>query len=140
MPELIVHIKGGKIQNRQHAAEAFNKLADGQYRLILEPHRVRSLDQNAYYWGVVVPLVQRGLYATGDSSIKTELDAHNAMKEQFLAQHIVESETLTLLEKRKLTTTTLNTMQFNAYLEGIKQWAAEYLNLVIPDPIPGQFI
>jgi hypothetical protein len=32
------------------------------------------------------------------------------------------------------TTTTLNKKEFNDYLEKIKQWAAQFLGLAIPDP------
>jgi hypothetical protein len=133
MEELMVSIKGGYIQNRTESATFFRRKADGDYRLRLYPYRVRTLDQNEYYWAVVVPLVRDGLIELGHDDVKNDADAHLKMKNQFIGK--VDPDFFSLLEKRKLTTTTLCTIQFSNYLEMIFQWSAEYLCVPIPNPV-----
>lgn len=133
MKELLVDMKGGKVQNREQLASYIKSLADGRHRFTTEPYQVRSLDQNEYYWGVVVSMVRPALRAAGHNDVHTDKQAHAKMKEHFI--HADKSMLQALEEMRFATTTTLSTIQFNSYLEDIFQWAAEYLGIVIPPPL-----
>ncbi|MEX6691226.1 hypothetical protein QTN47_27200 [Danxiaibacter flavus] len=132
--EVMVIIKNGQIYNKSDVKQAF-KLADGDWKMTIEPYRVRSLNQNDYYWSVVVPAVRSALKDVGYSEIKNDKQAHEFMKAMFLAERDISLDMLSKLEEKKLTTTTLSTLQFNGYVEDIIQWAAEYLGIVIPPPM-----
>lgn len=122
MQELIVTVKAGKILNRTDMVKMMHRLKDGDYRLQIDPYRVRSLDQNEYYWKVVVDMVFKGLVYTGHDEIKTQADAHAFLKKEFIGGD-------------KPTTTNLTTQQFSDYVEAVCKFAAEYLSVVIPPAI-----
>lgn len=78
----------------------------------------RSNNQNNYYWGVVLQLLS-------DHTGYTTDEMHEICKHQFLIVHgqfdYVKS------------TTKLNTVEFEKYLDDIKNWAA-VLGVNIPNP------
>ncbi len=85
----------------------------------------RSLQQNAYYFGVVIQYISD---ETGESPEKT----HEDLKEKFLPRMwTVEDGREVEFPK---STTRLSTKEFKDYLESVIAWAASFLNLVIPDP------
>lgn len=83
----------------------------------------RSLNQNAYYWGVVIEILKTYLEGmTGD-------EIHDALKIKFASRHDAGTG-LTIVES----TAKMNTKRFNEYFETIQRWAAEFLNCQIPAP------
>lgn len=93
----------------------------------------RSIFQNSFYWAVVCPCVQLGLYEAGWSEIKTPVNAHDRMKELFLKKSVVNEKTGEVHESIG-STKELTKSEFMDYIAEIQQWAAEYLGVVIPDP------
>ena len=91
----------------------------------------RSLDQNAFYWGVVIPLVREGLI---DIGYKVGLnDSHELLKSKFaIKEHINEKTGEVLVSKQS--TSTMTTTEFMGYIADIQQFASEYLNIEVPDP------
>jgi len=82
----------------------------------------RSLDQNAYYHGVVVAIL------SDHCGYETE-EMHEALKEKFLSA-IPDEHGL-----RKIKSTAkLNTVEFEGYQDKIRRWAAQELNCYIPLP------
>lgn len=85
----------------------------------------RTMDQNKYYWGVVI--AECASYCGLDRD-----EMHEALKAKFLPVRHVE-----LLNGLKLdtppTTKTLTVEEFTEYIESIKRWAAQWLHLSIPD-------
>jgi len=85
----------------------------------------RTLKQNQYYWAVVIRLI-------AEETGHTSEEIHDAMKQMF-AKSIIkikgeEYETVT-------STTQLDTLEFSkAYVDQIKYWAWDTLNIVIPEP------
>jgi hypothetical protein len=82
-------------------------------------HHARSLSQNAYYWGVVIPLLAEGCGYDDE-------EMHEALKWRFLARHDGPMPTVR-------STATLNTTEFCEYVEHCRRLAAE-MGVVIPDP------
>lgn len=99
---------------------------------IAEYKESRSGQQNRYYWGVVVPIFTDGLIDTGYQV--TASQAHEFIKSEFCTQEIVNVQTG---EVKNLpgSTTELNTFEFCTLVHRIQIWAAEYLGVIIPDPI-----
>lgn len=125
--DFIVHKRQGNFHNTERM-QAFNEsLPDGSYLVSITPTKKRTTDQNAYYWGIVVPMVHEGLRDMGYDEVKTKEDAHLVLRSLFLKKHIGELELVR-------STTELKTTEFSTYLEEIGKWAAEYLNVVIPAP------
>lgn len=88
----------------------------------------RSLPQNRYYHGIVVQSVLLGLREIGYSISHDEV--HYFLKQKFNPVQVPNKDGLAI--ELPGTTTELNKIEFSEYIERIAQWAAEYLNVVIP--------
>lgn len=80
----------------------------------------RSNRQNDYYWGVVIEQIR----------IETDQPAqsvHDGLKQMFLKVHHAKLPTVR-------STTTLTTAEMKTYIDQCVLWAAEWLNIVIPEP------
>jgi hypothetical protein len=88
----------------------------------------RSIQQNSYYHSVVVQMVMMGLRDIGYYMSKDE--THFFLKGNFNRVQVPGKGGL--LMEMPGTTTQLNKIEFSEYIERIAQWAAEYLNVVIP--------
>lgn len=85
----------------------------------------RSLNQNNYYWGVVVTMIGQ---AIGETDIES---VHEVLKRE----HNYYIRTVSGRDIRvPLSTADLNTADFEAYMERVRRWASEYLSLYIPLP------
>lgn len=92
---------------------------------IKEYKKDRSIFQNRYYWSVVLKIL-------ADYSGNTGEEMHEVMKQKFLGQKGIKFESEVYFAS--LTTTTLNTKEFEEYLEKIRRWALEELGVMIPLP------
>jgi len=93
--------------------------------------RVRSDVQNAYYWGVVVAMIVERLRELGHD-VDRDL-THEFLKGRFLYSELTDQTTGEVMRiPRK--TSDLATEEFIAYMEHVKQFAAETLDIYIPDP------
>ena len=84
--------------------------------------RVRSNQQNAYWWGVVIPLI-------AEASGFTDDEAHDALKAKFLGQ-----DDLTTGLRKIGSTAKLDTRQFTELIDQVRQWAQDFLTVYIPAP------
>jgi len=107
-------------------------IADGRYYVSIKKKNNRSNQQNKFYWGALLPLVKKGLQDAGYNEVKTNDDAHEVLKALFLKKHISNSDGVAL--EMSGSTTELSTIEFNELIGTIQQWAAEFLNVIIPDP------
>ena len=81
----------------------------------------RSNQQNRWYWGCILKLISEH---TGD----TPEDLHEAFKINFAPKHVVGNIVVASGSRY------LDTVDFGQYCEKVRQWAAEYLSINIPDP------
>ena len=96
-------------------------LNDGNYELIIRKQKKhRSLQQNAYYWGVVLKILS---IETGH----TDEEVHQHMKWRFLRKKGGKLETVR-------STTDLSTVEMENYLADIRMFSAQDLNIQIPEP------
>ena len=133
MVEVVLYISNKKVVNMQEFKAAFNQLKDGKHLVTVKDMRRRSIAQNSYYWGVMVPLVRRGLYEAGYDDVKTNDDAHEVLKHVHLKNRIVNKQTGDVIDIAG-SSAALSTPEFNIYVEAICKWAAEFLGVVIPSP------
>ena len=92
----------------------------------------RSGEQNNYYYGVVVSLIQSAITEEWGEPM-TKDDVHELLKQQ--CNWIEKTSTVTGESvKVARSTANLSTVEFEEYLERCRRFAVEFLNLVIPLP------
>jgi len=91
----------------------------------------RSVEQNRYYWGVVIPIVKQGLIDVG-YRMTTEM-THDFLRDKFCIKEIVNEITGEVITT-KGKTSDMSTSQMMDYFAQITQWSAEWLNIQIPEP------
>lgn len=121
-----------KIARRSEMDEVLQSFEGKEWQLTIEKKKKsRSLNQNAYYWGVVIPMVRAALHDLGMKLSRQEV--HELLKLKFLKKEIINENTGEVFEyiggSSELTTT-----EFMDFIAELQQWSAEYLNIVIPSP------
>jgi hypothetical protein len=127
----IVHIRDGKIQNPATVRKTFEALKDGNYMIDITKQNKRSNPQNRYYWGLVIPMMKKAFEDLGHELTAEEV--HEFLKARFNFTEVINEQTAEMIQI-PLSTTRLNKSDFSEYIEKIQRFAAEFLNLVIPDP------
>ena len=127
-PKFTADVKEG--QPIFHDRRTFGKWMEG-----LEGKRVtvvveklvkhRSTPQNAYYWGVCTKLIS-------ETSGYTPDEVHELLKQKFLRKS--DPLSLAIDFRRTGSTTELTTTEFENYLDSVKQFAAEFFGITMPDP------
>lgn len=113
--------------------ETINNLPLGDYVITITPNRkTRSNQQNAYLWGIVYPAVLFGLQDAGWEIIDEE-QVHEYCKQAFAAREVINKDTGEVLSLPN-STARMQTAEFNVYVDKIKAFALEYLNITIPEP------
>lgn len=86
--------------------------------------RKRTLDQNAYWYGVVCKCLSDYLGYTKE-------EVNDLVEQKFLMRTLlIEGERYGITNKVK----NLSTLEFNELKEQVQQWCVESFNLYIPDP------
>lgn len=105
---------------------------------IQKAKKKRSNPQNAFYWGVVIPILKNAFIELG--YLWNDDATHDFIK-KVVAE--TDPETITeevvfkssgLIETRIKSTSELTTTEFCQYVETIQRWSAENLDIYIPDP------
>lgn len=91
---------------------------------MIKLRKKRSLNQNAYYWLVLTMMALE----MGDNKD----DLHDDMREKYLSVKKVLPDNSVSVRKRS--TTECDSKEFTDYLNSVKKWAYDYLNMVIPEP------
>lgn len=92
----------------------------------------RSNPQNAYMWGVVIPLMREALKESGHTM--TNEMVHELLKLRFLKESILVNEETGECVERIKSTQELSTTQMMEYFIDIQKFAMEYFGVNIPDP------
>lgn len=137
MPEFLIHMLDGKIQNIDAARRFFAHLSDGVHQVKTVSKEGRSLDQNAYFHAVVVPAVFEGLRDMGFDEVLTPDHAKSLMKNLFAKSWINKSDGSLSYEYIK-DTHLMTRLEFSEFMDKIFRWAAEYLGIAIP--LPNEYI
>jgi len=91
----------------------------------------RSTPANRYYWGVVVELIYLALKESG-WEVNRE-GTHELLRVRFLSEDKPIGNDGEFVTRVK-STTELDSKEFGEYVEACKRFAAEYLNVNVPDP------
>ncbi len=131
MSDFYINIEHGEIVQKRLVRKKFDELKDGSYKITITRGKRRTIQENRYYWGVVIPLVYEGLREAGFEKISDKEDAHSVCKSLFLKE--IEQHGDIKIEKAG-STKKLTTAQFEEYIQHIVHWAYDYLSVVIPAP------
>ena len=133
----VAQVKDGRlfIKNRQAFDQRIARFDD---RWILEVtvkrlRATRSQQQNRYWWGVCVELVSEHTGYTPE-------DIHEIAKQMFIPKRLAVADGNGEIQGEFVvggSTRQMNTEEFGEFIERFKQWAAETLDVVIPDPESG---
>jgi len=134
MPKAIFHVRNSKITNPKVLRKLFDELKDGIYTCDVMSNNKRSLSQNAYLHGVVIPLVLEGLREAGFEDVRDADDAKDVIKGLFLKKKVVNRETGEVLSEIIKDTSDLTTIEMIDFIDEVVRWAAEYLSIHIPAP------
>ncbi len=125
--------KGGRFDLKT-VYEAFRGFADGVYMLTAKRIRKnRSNDQNSYLWGCVYPLMLDALIDAGWDDFTNTEQVHEFCKSQFTKESAVNKFTSEIVEFPH-STANMDTVTFSTYVDKIRDFAREFLNVEIPDP------
>lgn len=114
--------------------DAFLRAApDGSYMMeVVKLKRGRTLNQNEYLWGCVYPILLDALLDSGWEFTSLE-QVHEFFKRMIARERIVNYNTGEIIEIPN-STATMDTVQFSAYVDKLKEYANEFLGVVIPQP------
>lgn len=90
----------------------------------------RSVNQNAWYWGVIVE-------ALSDHTGYAPDEIHELLKAKFIPKRLAIADgNGEIVDEFVMggSTRKLNTLEFGEYCEAIRRWAAEALDINVPDP------
>jgi hypothetical protein len=94
----------------------------------------RSNQQNNFYWGIVIPILQKGLHdATGE--VRDINSIHYQIVLPLLApkREIVNTKTGEIITEH-LTSSQMTTSEFMDFILNIQKWSSEFLQVEIPNP------
>lgn len=124
-----------RIKNRKMFDDHLRSMSrDKDYDIEVEvkpKRRVRSIFQNAYYFGIVLYMISDRLRGLGHD-VDKEM-THEFLKGRFLFTEMHDPKTGEVMKIPKKTRE-LTPSEFMDYLEHVKQFSAEVLDLYIPDP------
>lgn len=125
------YIKDGKltILNKRRMADDLRQFRNCDVDIIIKTRGKRSTMQNRYYFGVVVKEIQLRLRELGND-VDTDT-VHEFLKGKFYTQTVVtpQGEAFEIPG----TTTEMNKTEFMEYIERCKDWAADTLEIYIPE-------
>lgn len=125
---------GKVIAGRISLATALKQLSGLRLTVTLEKRvNRRSVNQNAYLHGVVIPMVSEGMYEAGWREALDEGWVKNDLKKRFLTRTAFNEKTGEGIEYIERTSA-LTTSEMMDFIASIQQWASEFLNIYIPDP------
>lgn len=126
-------VKDGKLSLRNQARflEAFKGWPDGEVIVtVRRPYATRSLNQNAFYWGVIIEHIAAHTGYTPE-------ETHEALKTMFLPKKLAMLDGNGDVHGELViggSTTLLNKIEFGEYCTRIREWALSHLGVDIPSP------
>ena len=132
-PKLPVMLKNGELKFQPTSKDYIRAQKDGWYLFTLtKPKSNRTNQMNSYYWGVMIKMIAEETGYDDDQ-------VHVLMKQQFGVYELLSIDTDAMLggvdfEGIPKSTAKYTVEEMQEYWLKIMRWAAEFLNLQIPEP------
>lgn len=125
---------GRIISGKKNLQRAFEIFAGKRFTVVLDVLRKRrSGQQNRFFHGILLPLVSERLIEMGFNEAKSLEWTKDFVKYNCLLRECVSKTTGEVI-KSLGQTSELTTTEFIEFIADIQQWAAERLDLYIPEP------
>lgn len=127
-------MEGGQLKrNSKLVLEAIKTFEGKEIEIeIKRKYAKRSIPQNSFYWGVLIPLFQE-LINDHWGEIKSAEETHEILKFSCNYAEKVNHDTGEIIRVPQ-STTILTTTGFMEYNQKLKQLALDYFNTVLPEP------
>lgn len=133
--EIYVLTKNNGLFDVRPLVNYLNSVSDGTYKIeVKRVRKNRSLDQNGWLFGCIYPLLLNALVAEGWEFVNVT-QVHEFFKDTLCRQKLVNRHTGEIVEIPQ-STAEMDTVQFSAYCEKLREYGREFLGIEIPDPTP----
>jgi hypothetical protein len=122
-----------KISNRKAFDTALLDFKNKEVVITIETKGKRSLNQNSYFHGVLLPIVKEHLLDLGWKEARSLEWVKNYIKFNCLIKEVVNEKTGEIT-KTLGETSGLTKGEFNDFIADVQQWSMEKLGLYLPDP------
>jgi len=128
-------VNGNIKRNREQIKQAIASFEGKEIVITIDKaKKTRSNNQNNFYWGVCIPLIQSGLKdATGEFRSSENIHYNILLPLFSPSVEIINTDTGQVLTER-ISSSEMTTTQFMEYVMEIQKWSSEFLNVDIPDP------
>jgi len=128
-------VNGNLKRNREQIKQAIASFEGKEIIITIDKaKKTRSNNQNNFYWGVCIPLIQSGLKdATGEFRSSENIHYNILLPLFSPSVEIINIDTGQVLTER-ISSSEMTTIQFMEYVMEIQKWSSEFLNVDIPDP------
>lgn len=132
--EIISEVKNGSLTRNVNLIKDAIQTFEGKQIIIKieKAKKKRSTQQNRFYYGVIIPIVQNCLKEAGH--VMTNESTHDLIKLKFLKETLFVNETTGEVIERIKSTTELSTSQFMDLLAEINNFTFEYFGVSLPSP------
>lgn len=129
----IITKRDGVVLNPRAYEKLFAEFKDGKIKLEASRMNQRSLPQNAYLHGLLIPEFRKALNSVGYDEVKTDAQSKEILKSMFLKQQVVNKETGEIIEYTKRTRD-LSKEEMCILVDEVIKFAAENMHYQIPFP------
>lgn len=128
-------VNGNLKRNREQIKQAIASFEGKEIIITIDKaKKTRSNNQNNFYWGVCIPLIQSGLKdATGEFRSSENIHYNILLPLFSPSVEIINTDTGQVLTER-ISSSEMTTIQFCSYIIEIQKWSAEFLGIDIPSP------
>ena len=133
--EIETRIEGGKFrQNNDFIKQAVKEFEGKEIKLIFKrKYKQRTQQENSFYWGVWVPIMQRAVRDTW-GEILSPKEVHEIIKLNCNYEEKVNEENGLFIRVPK-SSTSLNTYEWEIeFKQKIRQFAFDFFNITLPEP------
>ena len=132
--EIITSVVDGKFtRNRTIVLQAISSFNDSDVILTFDkPKRKRSVRQNSYYWGLLVPLMQQGAKDMWGEVWSID-KAHKHLSKLFVFHESVNQQTGEISQTYKSTTENTTT-EWEIYMTQIRIYLLDDFDINAPEP------
>jgi len=122
-------------RNRNLVIDAIKSFEGKEVVISLEkPKKKRSNNQNRFYWGCVIPLIQNGIKeATGEFRSADNIH-YNILLPLFAPLRELVNINTGEITNERLTSSDMTTTQFCEFIMELQKWSKEFLDIDIPNP------
>lgn len=133
--EIDTRISEGQFRiNKDLIRNAIKQFEGKEIKIVFKrKYKKRSNNENAFYWGVWIPILQRAILDTW-GEIRDANDVHEIIKLNCNYEEKINEDTGSFIRVPK-SSTELNTYEWEfEFKQKIRQFALEFFNVTLPEP------